>query len=205
MNEFDIKAKEWDSNPMHWERSTAIAEIIKAHVQPNPNIKALEYGAGTGILSFLLKDIFTEITLMDNSIEMIHEIERKIERVGAIHMKAKFSNLEENKAPDEKYDVIFLQMVLHHVSNYESLLIKFHNMLSKDGFLFIADLYSEDGTFHDKTFTGHKGFDVNILSKILEKNNFQNIYSQKCFTIKRITESNRVKEYPVFLLSANAN
>jgi hypothetical protein len=30
MNEFDIKAAGWDSNPMHWDRSEAIAkEIIK--------------------------------------------------------------------------------------------------------------------------------------------------------------------------------
>jgi hypothetical protein len=31
MNEFDIKAAEWDKNPMHWDQSEAIANEIKAH------------------------------------------------------------------------------------------------------------------------------------------------------------------------------
>jgi hypothetical protein len=28
MNEFDVKAAEWDNNPMHWARSEAIANEI---------------------------------------------------------------------------------------------------------------------------------------------------------------------------------
>jgi hypothetical protein len=29
MNEFDIKAADWEKNPMHWERSEVIAKEIK--------------------------------------------------------------------------------------------------------------------------------------------------------------------------------
>ncbi len=35
MNEFDIKAAEWDKNPMHWERSEAIVEEIRKTIPLN--------------------------------------------------------------------------------------------------------------------------------------------------------------------------
>jgi ubiquinone/menaquinone biosynthesis C-methylase UbiE len=41
-------------------------------------MKALEYGAGTGILSFLLSESFSEITLMDNSQEMVNVMHEKV-------------------------------------------------------------------------------------------------------------------------------
>ena len=71
MNEFDIKAAEWDKNPMHWDRSEAISNQIKKLIPLSKQMTALEYGAGTGITSFLLKDHLKEITLMDNSSEMV--------------------------------------------------------------------------------------------------------------------------------------
>ena len=65
MNEFDIKAAGWDQNPMHWDRSVAIAEQIKKLIPITKQMTALEFGAGTGITSFLLKDYLKEITLME--------------------------------------------------------------------------------------------------------------------------------------------
>jgi hypothetical protein len=35
MNEFDIKAAEWDTNPMHWDRSEAIAKEILNRIPLN--------------------------------------------------------------------------------------------------------------------------------------------------------------------------
>ena len=63
MNEFDAKAAEWDKNPMHWDRSEAIANEIIKLIPLKKKMTALEYGAGTGITSFLLKDYLKEITL----------------------------------------------------------------------------------------------------------------------------------------------
>ena len=71
MNEFDSKAREWDMNQMHWERSEAVAQQLIEMVPLSKKMKALEFGAGTGILSFLLHDHLSEIVLMDNSKEMV--------------------------------------------------------------------------------------------------------------------------------------
>ena len=54
MNEFDIKAAEWDKNQMHWDRSEAIAKEIIKLIPLKKEMTALEYGAGTGYKTFLL-------------------------------------------------------------------------------------------------------------------------------------------------------
>ena len=87
MNEFDIKAAEWDKNPMHWDRSEAIVKEIRKQIPLNRNMTALEYGAGTGIASFLLRDYLKEITLMDNSSEMVRIMKEKIEASKVSNLK----------------------------------------------------------------------------------------------------------------------
>ena len=72
MSNFDSRAREWDKDKMHMERSVAIAAVLEKMIPLSHSMKALEYGAGTGILSFLLKDKFSEITLMDSSQVMIN-------------------------------------------------------------------------------------------------------------------------------------
>ena len=79
MSEFDQKAKEWDKNQMHLERTIAVASQLMKMIPFKPNMKAMEFGAGTGLLSFYLKERFSEITLMDSSREMLKMAEQKME------------------------------------------------------------------------------------------------------------------------------
>jgi len=204
MSEFDIKAADWDKNPMHWDRSNAIAEQIKKNISLKPNMQALEYGAGTGILSFLLKDEFEEITLMDNSEEMLKIITQKIEKTGVKNLSPLFFDLEHNEYSDKKFDVIYTQMVLHHVIDVDNIINRFHNLLKPEGYLLIADLYEEDGTFHDDSFNGHKGFDIQKLSEKLIELNFHNISHNQCFVVNKKISEIETKLFPVFLLVANA-
>ncbi|WP_321436465.1 class I SAM-dependent methyltransferase [uncultured Bacteroides sp.] len=201
MNEFDNKAREWDKESVHWDRSKAIAEGILRMIPIKFNMKALEYGAGTGILSFLLSDTFEEITLMDNSQEMINVIQEKVAKSKSTNLKPLLFNLEQAEFRSDSFDCIFTQMVLHHVFNIELLLNRFYQILNPGGYLVIADLYLEDGSFHGESFTGHNGFDVELLSDSLRKAGFTPIVSEQCFVMKKAT-GNVLREYPVFLLIA---
>ncbi len=200
-NEFDLKAREWDKNQVHVERSEAIAHTMERLIPLNRHMKALEFGAGTGLLSFLLADRLGEITLMDNSTEMINVTKGKIRAQEAHHLKPVLFNLELEDYP-EQFDIIFTQMVMHHVDNVSVILKKFYHMTNPGGYLAIADLYSEDGSFHGDGFTGHKGFEPEVLSKELAEYGFKNITHQTCFTIQKITEQGTVKNFPVFLIVA---
>jgi 2-polyprenyl-3-methyl-5-hydroxy-6-metoxy-1,4-benzoquinol methylase len=200
-NEFDLKAREWDKNQMHVERASAIARAMEKIIPLNKHMKALEFGAGTGLLSFLLADRLAEITLMDNSTEMINVVKGKISGQEMHHMKPVLINLEQEDYP-EHFDIIYSQMVLHHVNDTSGILKKFYKMLTPGGYLAIADLYTEDGSFHGDGFTGHKGFDVEILANELAGNGFKNITHHTCFIVQKITEQGTTKNFPVFLIAA---
>jgi len=203
MNEFDLKASGWDQNSMHHERSVAVANEILKRIPVNKKMTALEYGAGTGITSFILKDHFKEITMMDNSEEMVKIMNEKIKTAGTKNLNSILFNLEKDNWTGKKFDLILTQMVLHHVIDIDNIIGKFHELLNQGGFLAIADLYPEDGSFHGEGFTGHKGFKIEELSIAVKKQGFTNIRSRNCFVIYKKISDSVTKNFNVFLLIAN--
>jgi len=51
-NNFDKKAKTWDEDPQIVLRAQKVATHIRKGVPLNSDMSALEYGCGTGLLSF---------------------------------------------------------------------------------------------------------------------------------------------------------
>ncbi len=201
MNEFDQKAPAWDMNPIHLERSKVIANLLITATPQGKQMKALDFGAGSGLLSLLLKDHLKEITLMDSSEGMINISKEKIAEGKFDNLKTVHLNLEKD-AFTGIYDLIFSQMVFHHVEDIDGILEKFHSFLNPGGFLAIADLYPEDGSFHGEGFTGHLGFDPEKLSAKLSAHGFTNVSYQECFMMKKVLENGETKEYPIFLMMA---
>ena len=197
MSSFDNLAREWDKDMMHMERSVAIAAALESMVSITPSTKAMEFGAGTGILSFLLKDKLKEVTLIDSSCEMIKVCEEKIAWYKATHLKALCMDLEQ-KDHHQKYALIYSQMALHHVVEIKPMLKKFFTLLNPGGSLAIADLYTEDGSFHGPEVKVHWGFDPADLKQTASALGFKKIEFKTCFEMKR--ESGRI--YPIFLLVA---
>jgi tRNA (cmo5U34)-methyltransferase len=202
MNEFDVKAEGWDLNPMHIERSEAVAKQLIERIPLSKSMSALEFGAGTGLTSFSLKDHLKEITMMDKSREMVRKMEEKIRSTKSENLKALLFDLENNIWSGEGFDMLITQMVLHHIADINSIIKKFYNIINPGGYLAIADLYPEDGSFHREGFKGHPGFSPDKLSEIIKKQGFREISVRKCFTInKKITDSNS-GQFNVFLLIA---
>ena len=202
MNEFDKKAQEWDMNKMHLERTMAVAGQLKKLIPFKPNMKALEFGAGTGLLSFYLKELFSEITLMDSSREMLKMAEQKMEEADLLKFKTRFFNLEQEKYVGNTFDIIYSQMVLHHIKDINDILQKFFGILNPGGILAIADLYKEDGSFHGEEVDVHKGFDPVNLTEIFHQFGFRDIKVAPCFVIRKGSSPAEIIEYPVFLLTA---
>jgi tRNA (cmo5U34)-methyltransferase len=202
MNEFDLKAAEWDNNPVIWDRAEAIAKEIRRLIPLNKQMNALEFGAGTGVTSFILKDYLKEITMIDNSSEMVKIMENKIKTLGVKNLKTININFEKDDLEGVKYDLIFNQMVLHHISDVDIIISKFHNLLNPGGYLAVADLYSEDGSFHGDGFIGHNGFDIAKLSDQIKKQGFTDISHRKCYTINKKISETITKPFDVFLIVA---
>ena len=168
MSSFDNVARTWDENPVHLERSKAIALKMEETLPLKRDMRALEYGAGTGILSFILGEKLGHITMMDSSAEMVKVMEEKVLNRNATNLLPVIYNLENEMSPN-LYDLIFNQMVLHHITDVGSIFDKFYQMLLAGGFLAIADLYPEDGSFHGEGFDGHLGFDPGELKVLASK------------------------------------
>jgi 2-polyprenyl-3-methyl-5-hydroxy-6-metoxy-1,4-benzoquinol methylase len=203
MNEFDHKAAEWDKNRMYHERAEAIAGEISKVIPLSREWQALEFGPGTGLLSLLLKDQLKEITLIDSSAGMVKVMNEKIAAEGVGNLRVLHLDLEHEDPGDEKYDLIYNLMVLHHVSDVEKIIGKFRDMLNPGGYLAVADLCSEDGTFHGGGFTGHRGFDPAELKAIFEKTGFEEISHRKVYVIDKVMVDGSKKQFEVFLMTAS--
>ena len=202
MNEFDLKAAEWDKQQMHRERAEAVAAEIVRQIPLDETMTAMEFGAGTGLLSFMLKDRLKEITLIDNSEGMVKVLNEKLVSARADSMKAVKADIEHEDPQLGTFDLIYTLMVLHHVGDVETVVKKFHDMLNPGGYLAIADLYREDGSFHGDGFHGHKGFDPAALAAMLEKNGFSGIKHKKVYEIDKKISENRSKSFDIFLMTA---
>ncbi len=196
MGNFDKASKDWDKNLKRVERAKDVAkEILK--ILPNTLLRGLEYGSGTGLLGFeLLKD-FKEIDFYDTSKGMLERVAEKIEEKGVSNC-----NIVEKLDKNTSYDCLFNLMVLHHIPNRDEVFKEWNTLINKGGYLCIADLVTEDGSFHSNTsdsdtFNGPHGFDTKELSKELEEKGFKVI----SITVPHIIDKND-KEYPVFLMIA---
>ena len=202
MSEFDAKARDWDKNILYIERSEAVAKAILQMVPVQESMTAMEYGSGTALLSFALQHSFAEITLMDNSREMTAVTKEKISGQEVQNMKPLFFDLEK-ESYDGSFDMIYNQMVMHHVQDISAMLARFHGLLNPGGYIAIADLYAEDGSFHGPGFDGHLGFDVDMLAGKLAECGFSNIEHKPCYTIRKSDDNGNVTEFPIFLLVAS--
>jgi ubiquinone/menaquinone biosynthesis C-methylase UbiE len=202
MSEFDAKARDWDKNQRYIDRSEAVAKAMLQTIPLKKSMKALEYGSGTALLSFALKDKFEEIVLMDNSQEMTAVTVEKIAEQNILNMKPLFFDLE-HQDYSGSFDIIYNQMVMHHVNDVDRILSKFYTLLNPGGYLAIADLYAEDGSFHGEGFTGHLGFDVEHLADKLKSIGFRNIQHHQCYSIQKTDEIGNISEFPIFILTAS--
>jgi len=203
MERFDTKAKEWDNNPDKVIRAKKFANEIIAFVPPNKMNNALEFGCGTGLLSFELKDAFKTITLVDTSKGMIDVLKEKIADLEVTNFNPVMADLLKEKADINNVDVLYILMTLHHINDLDQAFKVFKNMVNTNGYICIADLVEEDGTFHkpELNFDGHLGFSKEKLSEKLADYGFEMEYYSVPHTIEKQLEVG-VKKYPLFLMIA---
>src|SRR6185437_17170295 len=74
---FDERAAEWDT-PRRIARAKEAAETIEATIDIPPGCRAIEVGAGTGLLGLALRPRLGSLVLADTSDGMLAEADRKI-------------------------------------------------------------------------------------------------------------------------------
>ena len=193
MSDFDTRAETWD-DPVKVGRAEAVAAGIRKAVPLSASMSALEYGAGTGLLSFALRDALGPITLADSSAGMRAVAEQKIAAANIKNMRVVDLDLVRDPVPAERYDLIASMMTLHHVPDVPRVLAAFREMLNAGGRLCIADLDAEDGSFHGEGVDVHHGFERGALQATLAAAGFADIAVGDCWSVERGGRS-----YSVFL------
>lgn len=202
MTNFDERAKDWDSDPKKVERARAVADSIRAMIPLTREMSALEYGCGTGLLSFALQPDLGDITLADTSQGMLDVLAEKIQSAGVDNLRGLRLDLSVDPLPAQKFHLTYSLMTLHHIHDVDDILKKFHALLHPHGVLLVADLDAEDGSFHTDGATDvHKGFARADLQKRVEAIGFVNVKFTTAYVIKKKVD-NAERLFPVFLMSA---
>ncbi len=200
MENFNELALNWDAEPRRLERAKVVAGEIISSIPGMSELEAFEYGCGTGLLSMSLQQNLNKIWLGDSSEGMLKVLQDKIEKHGITNMKTLRIDLTTDELPKHKFDLIYTLMTLHHIMDTDSIIKAFHKLLRPAGYLCIADLDKEDGSFHEDDFTGHNGFDRIELTQLLIEAGFEIISDKICYNNIKKSSSGENRGYPMFLI-----
>jgi len=192
---FKDKAENWDDGAVRKSTPLAIADAIKQKFSLNKEMKIMDFGVGTGLLGFEIAKEVKKVFGVDMSPSMLAKLKEKntpdlsIEAVEQDIVKQPLSDI---------FDGIVSSMTLHHVQDLEAFFKSIYKNLPKDGFIAIADLEKEDGSFHsDNTGVFHFGFEPKKLCEIVKKCGFKDVTFENIATINKPQ-----RDFGVFLLSA---
>lgn len=203
---FDSKARTWDGDPEKHKRAALFAGEIAFITSGSKINSALEFGCGTGLVSFNLNDIIPKIVLADTSQGMLEVLNEKINREGASNMTIFHLNGSNPLISAGTFDLVYTLLTIHHVKDLDRLFYDFGRIINPGGWLIIGDLYTEDGSFHnnDPGFDGHYGFEPEDLKKKLIAEGFKDVSAHAFYSIEKVTGGLR-KEYPLFVLYGRKN
>ena len=196
---FDERAAEWDT-PRRVARAKEAAETIEAAIDIAPGCRAIEVGAGTGLLGLALRPRLGSLVLADTSDGMLAEADRKIRNdrlndVRAVH----FDLATDNPPAGGPFDLVVSLLLMHHVQDTRAALEGMHRLLAPGGQVAAIDLDTEDGSFHSPDAEGvhHHGFDRERLAELARDVGFADV---------RVGDGHPIddegRRYPMFLLTA---
>ncbi len=195
---FAHKAKSYEENSKRVSNVQNIADGILKNITYSKDMHILDFGSGTGLLTQEIAPYVSSITAVDMSTAMNEVLSKKIEsfpcslEVLQIDItKEDYSNKLTN------IDGIISSMTIHHVQDTEDLLQKFYDMLNENGTIGLADLETENGSFHSEdTGVFHFGFDKDEFLNIAKKVGFKDL---KVETISVASKPHG--DFPIFLLT----
>jgi SAM-dependent methyltransferase len=194
---FDERARDWDT-PERKARAEAVAGAIRTAVPLSRSIRTIEVGAGTGLLGLALAGEVGDLVLAEPSRGMLEVIHEKLARGRAPRVSALAYDLLADPPPPEPFDLVISLLVLHHLQDTDGALAAILRLLRPSGWMAIADLDAEDGSFHGPDAEGihHQGFERAAITSTARRLGFEDV------DVRTATELERDgRRYPLFLLT----
>jgi ubiquinone/menaquinone biosynthesis C-methylase UbiE len=197
MSTFDERARDWDI-PERRERAKALARVIRDTVPLTSSMRAIDIGAGTGLLGLELAGDVGQIVLAEPSAGMLEVAREKIATGAWPNATAVALDLVGDPPPEPPFDLAVSLLVLHHVSDTTAALTAIHALLAPGGRIALMDLDAEDGSFHDEDAPGihHHGFERAEIVRLAGAAGFVDLRTTTALEIER-----EGRAYPLFLLT----
>ncbi len=201
--DFDQEAASWDEHPTRVRLAKEVAGVMVQQVTMTPEMDALDFGCGTGLLTLQLQPLVGTITGVDSSRGMLDIFKAKIDGLQLGNVKSLLCDLDTGDTLSGSYDLVVSNMTLHHVKEIAPLLRQLHAVLAPGGTLCLADLDAEHGQFHeDNTGVFHFGFEREALQALCIDAGFVAVTAVTATEIEKPAHNGTLRRYPVFLLTA---
>ena len=196
---FDERAQTWDEEPRRVQLAADVFAALARAIPLRTDMAALDYGCGTGLVTLALAARVQRVLAVDSSAGMLAVLAKKAPAAGIANVEPLRADFATEPLPPGPFDLVASAMTLHHVADVETLVRKFYALLAPGGFLALADLDAEDGSFHGANAPGvhHLGFDRAELAAKLEAAGFADVR----FAAAARSEKNG-RAYTVFLAAA---
>jgi 2-polyprenyl-3-methyl-5-hydroxy-6-metoxy-1,4-benzoquinol methylase len=192
---FKHKAQDWDKGDIRVNGAKKISDAINESVHLHKDMEILDFGVGTGLLGFSIAPQVKKVYGVDTSAKMLEKLQEK----NTPELSIETYNQNIIKEPIEKeFDGLISSMTLHHIEDLDAFFETIYKNIKKGGFIAIADLEEEDGTFHsDNTGVFHFGFEEEKLVNAAKKAGFTNTAFENINTINKPH-----RDFGVFLFTA---
>lgn len=201
--DFDAAALTWDDNPGRVAVSRQLAAAIRREVPLQADWEALDYGCGTGLVTLLLSPDLGQVIAADSSAGMLEVLAGKLRDVGADNVTTRLVDLTTDGHDLPPVDFVFSSMTFHHLPDPAAVLGKLAALVRPGGWVAIADLDAEDGSFHgDNTGVFHHGFSTAQMAEFVAAAGLQLDRTTVAHTVARPDAAGVTREYPVLLTVA---
>lgn len=200
---FNAIASEWDSNPGHVHMAQKMARAMRTALLRTGQEQALEFGAGTGLMTLLMAPKLAHVTVIDGSGGMLAVLQQKCERKWLGHVST-IEGTVPDQLPDAQYDLIYSSMTMHHVEDVPGLLKILADHVRPGERVALADLDAEDGGFHGEAKgVVHHGFERETFGHWLQDAGFVDVQFSTAFIVQREVGEGTMRDYPIFLAIAS--
>ena len=194
---FAHRAADWD-NPSKIAMTEKFVKELLLQLTIHPEWKALEIGAGTGLVGLQIAPNLKNIVFEDTSEAMLEVLKSKLSK-DSPHEILHGEVFEYTK---QDIDFVFSCMAFHHLPDIEKTLKHIYSITKKDAIVAVGDLLTEDGSFHSFEPIPHKGFDLSDLMHRFINAGFEILTAHAYNTLTRERTPGIFTDYEQFILVA---
>src|SRR5277367_6242429 len=143
---FRRQGADWDEMRALGLPAQSVEDALLSLVPPGPDGRLLDIGTGTGRVLELLAPRVRQALGVDASKAMLALARARLSGPGFAHCGVRLADMYRLPLSDQSFDIVVLQMVLHHAEDPAGAVLEATRVLKPGGRLLVVDLAEHDRT-----------------------------------------------------------